>query len=643
MGATARKTESAAHPSGTGSEEIRSIQDLASLVNRISGVQLGDRQKFMIEMRIQRRMMQLGLKGEKEYLEHFHKNRDSETQALISLLTTHHTFFFRESMHFEFLEMTGLKKLVKAARTRGDRRIRVWSAASSRGQEAWTLAMVLNRWLKQNARDVDFEILASDIDEESVQFGSNGVYTWREIREVPLDYLEGNWARGTGDISDFVKVKENLRTKVRFERRNLLALPPIKTGEPRFDLLFCRNVFIYFTQEQIHSVTDNLLKRMAPQGLLFVGVSESLMGHKLPLEKIGPSIYGISSKIQSSVFGGKPEPETKAPTLRVPRLKTLLVDDSPTVLRLLNEVIGNDPGFEVIGTAANGKEAAEQIRKLKPDVMTLDIHMPEMDGIEYLTRHMGPTHPAVVMVSSVPREDSELALRALQLGARDYVEKPGVSDLATRGEEIRTKLRSAWRSSRAGRNNRLDVDQAFKRVNGERHVDGKLRIIVGPSADRERIKNWVREASRNAPPATVILSEGVDTIIDALSAEYSLGSGQSFRVIRDGTETPAAGSFGIGDFAKCFKNLARNPHWARISVLVFGDLSRNVLDGLRSTTRAHVVIEDINGSTGAGFEIQPITSYFYLSERHLFGDTAKSEGTPDAPPTASADRGRKGA
>jgi chemotaxis protein methyltransferase CheR len=629
MGASAKKKENTATlaPPSTAASELRSIHDLAVMVNRISGVQLGDRQKFMIEMRIQRRMMQLGLKSEPEYLKYFHLNRESETQALISLLTTHHTFFFRESMHFEFLEMTGIKKLVKAARERGDRKLRFWSAAASRGQEAWTLAMVIQRWLRQNARDVDFEISATDIDEESVQFGANGVYAWREIREIPLDYLEGNWARGTGDIADFVKVRETLRKKVKFEKQNLLELPLPRSGEPRFDAIFCRNVFIYFTREQIQTVSENLLKRLDPKGFLFVGVSESLMGQKLPLEKVGPSIYAPipPSKLSAAVNKLKEDKVEKVAELRIPRLKTLLVDDSPTVLRLLNEVLGNDPGFEIVGTAANGKEATEQLKKLKPDVMTLDLHMPEMDGIEYLTRNMSPSHPAVVVVSSVPREDSELALRALQLGARDYVEKPGVADLATRGEEIRTKLRSAWRSSRAGRNIRLDVDQAFKRVKGERALDGKLRILVGSSADRDRLKHWIREASRELPPATIILTEGVDTIIDALAAEYSLGSGQSFRALRDGTEVPEPGKFGVGDFGKCFKNLARNPSWTRISVLVFGDLSRNILDGLRSTTRVHVVAEDVNGTTAAGFEIQPVTSFHYLSERHLFGDVEVPE------------------
>jgi hypothetical protein len=138
MGASAKKKENTATlaPPSTAASELRSIHDLAVMVNRISGVQLGDRQKFMIEMRIQRRMMQLGLKSEPEYLKYFHLNRESETQALISLLTTHHTFFFRESMHFEFLEMTGIKKLVKAARERGDRKLRFWSAAATGSLDA---------------------------------------------------------------------------------------------------------------------------------------------------------------------------------------------------------------------------------------------------------------------------------------------------------------------------------------------------------------------------------------------------------------------------------------------------------------------------------------------------------------------------
>jgi chemotaxis protein methyltransferase CheR len=606
-----------------GIASAQSLKDLASIVNQISGIQLGDRQKLMIEMRIQRRMTQLGLKSETEYLSHFNQNRDSETQALISLLTTHHTFFFREASQFEFLELQGLKKIVKAARDRGERKIRVWSAACSRGQEVWTLAMVLQRWLKLNARDIDFEILGTDIDEESIQFATNGVYTWREIREIPLDYLEGNWARGTGEISEFVKAKETLRSKVRFERLNLLELASQKPGAPQFDIIFCRNVFIYFTAAQIQTISEQIIQRLSPQGYFFVGLSESLMNQKLPLEKAGGSIYQPArpSAVQNGINRLKETMSPKNTEIGPQKLRALLVDDSPTVLRLLNEVLGNDPGFEIVGTASNGIEATEQVKKLKPDVVTLDIHMPEMDGIEYLGRNMNPSHPAVVVISSVPREDSELALRALQLGARDYVEKPGVSDLATRGEEIRTKLRSAWRSARAGRNYRLDVDESFKKVRGERHLDGKLRILVGSPADRERMKAWIREASRESPPCSILLCEGADTIIDALAAEYSLGSNQVVKAIHNGSEIPPTGTFSIGDFGKCFKNLTRNPAWNRISVLVFGEISRNVLDGLRSTSRPHIVLEDVNAPLKSGYDIQPITSFHYLSEKHLFGDS----------------------
>jgi two-component system chemotaxis response regulator CheB len=123
----------------------------------------------------------------------------------------------------------------------------------------------------------------------------------------------------------------------------------------------------------------------------------------------------------------------------------LVVDDSTSIQAVLKQVLGKDRGFEVVGTAANGIEAAKLLRTLEVDAMTLDIHMPGQGGVDYLKANFSRAHPPVVMVSSVDREEADLAHKCLTIGASDYVEKPTLANMGERGEELRNKIRAALR------------------------------------------------------------------------------------------------------------------------------------------------------------------------------------------------------
>ena len=155
--------------------------------------------------------------SDQEYADFFNKNQKSETQALISLLTTHHSYFFREYSQFEYLESVTLPALIKIARQREDRTIRLWCAACSRGQEVYSLSMALNRFLAEKAPDLRYKIWGTDVDEKSVQLAQNGVYLKEEMKEIPMAYLGNHWAPGTGEISHFVKPRKVLRKHVLFQ------------------------------------------------------------------------------------------------------------------------------------------------------------------------------------------------------------------------------------------------------------------------------------------------------------------------------------------------------------------------------------------------------------------------------------------
>lgn len=429
------------------------VREVSKIVSEMAGIQLGDRQSSMVENRLRSRMVRMNLHSFTDYLHHLKTNKESESQALLSLMTTHHTYFFREFNHFEFLLTIGLKRLVELARRRGDKTIRLWSAACSKGQEVYSLAMFLNYHMPQIAPDIKFEIWGTDVDPESVKHAKNGVYLAEELKQAPSIYTTNNWIRGKGNVSEFSKVKENLRVFTKFGTANLLNCSEF-LKDKNFDIIFCRNVFIYFNQDQIKQITQNFLKHLSPEGFLFLGVSESLNGLGMNVDMLGASIYQHKQikKIKSSSSSLSASSEAQSansvsPVLSIEKMEpqrtmnVLAIDDSPTILSLLKKIMTTDTGFQIAATAKNGKEALDILAKQKFDFITLDLHMPELDGLGFLKAYTDRQTP-ILIVSSVNRDNADEAQKAISLGASDYVEKPSLENIAQAGNEIRSKMKT---------------------------------------------------------------------------------------------------------------------------------------------------------------------------------------------------------
>lgn len=412
------------------------VHQVSQIVSEMAGIQLGPKQSSMVENRLKTRMVRLGLDSFQDYLTHLKNHRESESQVLLSLMTTHHTYFFREFSHFEYLLNRSLPGLIEKARTRQDKTIHVWSAACSRGQEVYSLAMFFRFHLSQMAPEVKFKIWGTDIDPESVRFAENGVYKADELKQSPAMYVEGNWVRGKESVKDFTKAKDQIKQHCRFGALNLLK-PDSFLNDKKFDVVFCRNVFIYFNQDQIKQVTKLFMQHLDQDGVLVLGVSETLNGLGLELDLCGPSIY----QFRKAKVAGAFQPKVAAAVVKPKIMDILSVDDSPTILALLKKVLIAENGFRVKATAKNGREALELLKTQSFDAITLDLHMPELDGVGFLKQHDSKKIP-VVVVSSINREDPTIARQAIQYGACDYVEKPSLDNLAQAGNEIRAKLRT---------------------------------------------------------------------------------------------------------------------------------------------------------------------------------------------------------
>ncbi len=500
-------------------------QVVAAIAERTGNV-IGQKQVNMIESRLTKRALTLGVKSEQEYIKYFKENRAAEVEELISLLTVHHTYFFREYSHFEFLETNVLPPLVEKLKASGKTKLRVWSAACSKGQEVYSLFMFIDRYLQTHAPKISVEVVGTDVDAVSVKEASNGVYRWDEVKEIPMEFLSNYWIRGTGDIDKFAKVKDRARKACSFKQLNLMETNSFG-ALGKFDVIFCRNVFIYFQGSDIARISDALAGQLEPGGFYFVGLSESLPAMPKGLKKRGPSIYGpevaVEPKAVQATKAQAPVAVAKA------NLRVVCVDDSPVILKLLAAILTPANGFEIVGTAANGVEAAKLVEGgLKFDVMTLDVHMPQMTGVEYLEKKMSASHPPVVMLTSASRDNMDLAYKAMTLGAKDYIEKPSLNDLQTRADEIRAKLRFVSRpGSSVDKAKALDFDKSFSSEIKVASTGKKANVVFFDAGRLTDLNAFLRDRAIGTIPVILVSTSDTaasDKAFEKLKGEVLFGS-----------------------------------------------------------------------------------------------------------------------
>lgn len=589
------------------------LREICQIVYEMCGNHFDDRQKATVENRLRSRMLKLQIDDGDEYLSFLRNHMDSEGEMLLSLLTTHHTFFFREFPHFEFL-LKQLPHLIEKARFRPDRKIQIWSTACSFGHEVYSLATFLETHLREVAPDVSYEILGSDVDPQSIKIAKNGVYKREDLKVIPRIYLGDFWIRGTGEIKNYAKIRDDIKAKCRFEVFNLVK-PDSSLIHGKFDIIFCRNVFIYFHPQQIIESTKYLLDQLADSGYFFVGVSESLTSFSLDMEHLGPAIYQ-KKPLLTVVDGCRAEPDTAAAPAGAP-LRVLCVDDSMSILLLLKKILQPSEGFEVVGTASNGREAAALLKTLPVDLVTLDIHMPEVDGLTYLEKHMDENHPPVVMISSVQRDNADMAFRALELGAADYVEKPTLANLEDRGEEIRAKLRTAYLQKKAPL--RLAFDDHFKRTYKISHPDKKARLVFTSLQNREGLASLVRDMETGSPPLLIIL-ESIGELAPRLAAELS----RTGRPVEVGwpLSEPRVGGIYVLDYDRHAARLKTYLDRKSCAIMLSASSSPKVRELTLHKRENGIFIEDIGASNrliygplvSRAVRIIPLTSFMSVSE-----------------------------
>ena len=262
----------------------RAFGRITALMHATIGLSFSDNKRPLISSRLAPRIQRLGLDSFDDYVALIEgggpEGDGGEFQVAVDLLTTNETYFFREPAHYELLE----KEL---ARER-PQRLAVWSAASSFGDEAYSTAMLLADMAQQGRIGKDWSILGTDISDRVLSSAAQGIYPAERLRGVSPERLKRYCLRGDGESEGLVQIQDKLREQVRFGQLNLCA--PIEGLGP-FDVIFLRNVLIYFDPPTKRAVVDRVLSQLRPGGLFFIGTAEGRVPCDTPTTVLAPGAF----------------------------------------------------------------------------------------------------------------------------------------------------------------------------------------------------------------------------------------------------------------------------------------------------------------------------------------------------------------
>lgn len=264
----------------------KEFQLFRDIIYRETGIHMSDRKRNLVVARLSKRLRFLNLRNFSEYYQYLKESSDAGNEIinLINRVTTNKTDFFREKHHFEFLHDEVLPTIIEAARRGRERRLRIWSAGCSSGEEPYSIAMTVSDALREE-RGWDIKILATDLDTEILSKAARGVYSSQQIAPVPVNYITRYLVR---TVEGYEANKE-IKNMITFRKLNLMdRLFPMKRP---FDVIFCRNVMIYFNEETKSDLVQKFHLHLKDTGLMFIGHSESLMSMKHLFKFLKHTVY----------------------------------------------------------------------------------------------------------------------------------------------------------------------------------------------------------------------------------------------------------------------------------------------------------------------------------------------------------------
>jgi chemotaxis protein methyltransferase CheR len=262
---------------------------ISSYMEKQVGIKMPETKKLMIQSRLTSRLKALGLSTFSDYIDYVFssdRNQNEEITTMIDVLTTNLTRFFREKQHFNVMVKTVLPSLVHE----GTLSPHIWSAGCSSGEEPYTISMVMQEYMrKRPGKLTDYHILATDISTRVLDKARTAVYPMETVEALSMDIKKRYFLKSRADVDPpVVRVNAQTRQKVTFKRLNFMDR---MFDVPMQNIIFCRNVLIYFDKETQRSVLLKLVNKLDEGGFLFLGHSETIFGMDLPVETIAPTVF----------------------------------------------------------------------------------------------------------------------------------------------------------------------------------------------------------------------------------------------------------------------------------------------------------------------------------------------------------------
>jgi len=270
----------------------REFARLSEFIQKECGIKMPLSKKTMLESRLQKRLRSLGLSSYTEYIDCLFSPGGSgrELVNMIDVVTTNKTDFFREPKHFEFLYQKALPELISKYDAGISRKLTIWSAGCSTGEEPYTLSMVLSDYAEKCAEGrFNYSILATDISSQVLEKAKSAVYKHDIAEAIPDSFRRKYLLRSKDRSRNLVKISRGIREKVNFRRLNFLDSD--FAMRERQDVIFCRNVLIYFDRRTQEKLLTRFCGHLVPGGYMFLGHSETLHGMNVPVEQVAPTTY----------------------------------------------------------------------------------------------------------------------------------------------------------------------------------------------------------------------------------------------------------------------------------------------------------------------------------------------------------------
>jgi chemotaxis protein methyltransferase CheR len=279
-------------PSGAVGMSGQDFSRLSKFIHSECGIKVTDAKKPMLEARLQKRLRKLGFTSFIEYCEYLFSPQglDEELSFMIDEVSTNKTDFFREPGHFQILVDSAVPELIRAHGSGIRKKLMVWSAGCSSGEEPYTLAMVLKEYGERlEGRDFNFLVMATDISTSVLRKAETAVYDDERIAPVPHDFRQKYLLKSKDPARKVYRVVPELRSLVKFRRLNFMD-GDFGFREP-MDIIFCRNVIIYFDKPTQEKLLNRFCRALSPGGYVFMGHSETLFGMDIPLVSVAPTVY----------------------------------------------------------------------------------------------------------------------------------------------------------------------------------------------------------------------------------------------------------------------------------------------------------------------------------------------------------------